>query len=215
MVAGHLAAWDPVAQEEKWRVQYDLPWNGGVLATGGDLVFQGTPYGMLTAYHAKSGEKLWEMYTGSGVIAAPVSFQVGDTQYVSVLSGWGGAFGLIGSEAARSAGVGSEGRIVTFALGARGTPIERVERDEPRLVPVAHQSTSEQIDEGRMLFATYCLVCHGPGAVSGGVITDVRYSSPRVFDQYEAIVLEGRRENRGMPGFSAVIDAGDVMAIRS
>ena len=39
---GWLAAWDPVAQKEVWRVTYDRPWNGGVLATAGDLVFEGT-----------------------------------------------------------------------------------------------------------------------------------------------------------------------------
>ena len=36
MLRGQLIAWDPIAQRERWRVQYDGPWNGGVLATHGD-----------------------------------------------------------------------------------------------------------------------------------------------------------------------------------
>ena len=40
---GHLAAWDPVAQREVWRVQHPTTWNGGLLSTAGNLVFQGRP----------------------------------------------------------------------------------------------------------------------------------------------------------------------------
>ena len=39
---GRLLAWDPVAQREVWRVEHGAPWNGGVLVTAGDLVFEGT-----------------------------------------------------------------------------------------------------------------------------------------------------------------------------
>jgi PQQ-dependent dehydrogenase (methanol/ethanol family) len=62
MVKGHLAAWDPVTQQEVWRVQHDGAWNGGVLATAGNLVFQGTADGRLVAYaadRASNGRKLW------------------------------------------------------------------------------------------------------------------------------------------------------------
>ena len=38
---GHLVAWDPVAQKEVWRAQFEHPWNGGTLATAGNLVFHG------------------------------------------------------------------------------------------------------------------------------------------------------------------------------
>lgn len=39
---GMLVAWDPVAQKARWTVEHPGPWNGGLLATGGGLVFQGT-----------------------------------------------------------------------------------------------------------------------------------------------------------------------------
>ena len=35
---GYLLAWDPVAQKEVWREQYQRPWSGGLLSTAGDLI---------------------------------------------------------------------------------------------------------------------------------------------------------------------------------
>src|SRR3546814_20323537 len=37
---GALLAWDPVAQKPRWKVHHDFLWNGGVLSTAGNLVFQ-------------------------------------------------------------------------------------------------------------------------------------------------------------------------------
>ncbi len=214
LLSGHLLAWDPVAQREAWRVQYTMPWSGGTLATGGNLVFQGTPFGLLTAYRADDGEKLWESYTGSGVIAPPITFESGDTQYIAVMSGWGGAFGTVGSRSARQA-VESEGRIVVYALGATGRPIERQERRETQVTRVDHGASTTDIDAGRRLFNQYCLVCHGYGAVSGGVTPDLRQSSQRVFDSYEAALLEGALVDLGMPDFSPVLDRDDVALIKA
>jgi hypothetical protein len=44
------------------------PWNGGT--TAGNLVFQGTADGRFVACNAKTGEKLWESSTGTGVTAS-------------------------------------------------------------------------------------------------------------------------------------------------
>ncbi len=214
ILTGHLLAWDPVTQREVWRVPYTVPWSGGVLATRGNLVFQGTPFGMLTAYRADTGEKLWESYTGSGVIAPPITFEVGGKQYVAVMSGWGGAFGVIGTRSARLAAE-SEGRIVVYALGADGEAIEQPERAQVQVTRVEHDSSEADIEAGRLLFNKYCLVCHGYGAVGGGVINDLRESSPRIYDFYDEIVLEGQRADRGMPSFAPVLDQESLAQIRS
>ena len=195
--------------------QYTMPWSGGTLATAGNLVFQGTPFGQLTAYRADDGEKLWESYTGSGVIAPPITFESGGTQYIAVMSGWGGAFGIVGSRSARQA-VESEGRILVYALGATGRAIEREERREIRVSPRRPTAPSaEEIDAGRRLFNQYCLVCHGYGAVSGGVTPDLRQSSQRVFDSYEAALLEGALVDVGMPSFAPVLDRDDVALLKA
>ncbi|WP_341648246.1 PQQ-binding-like beta-propeller repeat protein [Thauera humireducens] len=90
---GRLLAWDPVAQKEVWRQEYVSPWNGGTLATAGNVVFQGTADARFIAYDARDGKKLWDTATGSGVIAAPITYEVDGEQYVSVAVGWGGVYG--------------------------------------------------------------------------------------------------------------------------
>ena len=91
---GRLIAWDPVKQQQVWKQDYASPWNGGTLTTAGNLVFQGTADGRFVAYHAKTGDKLWEAPTGTGVVAGPATYMVDGVQYVSIAVGWGGVYGL-------------------------------------------------------------------------------------------------------------------------
>src|SRR5262249_18056328 len=78
---GRLIAWDPVAQKEVWRVERAGPANGGALSTAGGLVFQGTGSGEFTALDAKSGATLWSSQTQTGVMAAPISYEIDGKQY--------------------------------------------------------------------------------------------------------------------------------------
>ena len=112
---GRLVAWDPVKQKEAWRAEYVAPWNGGTLTTAGNLVFQGTADGRFIAYNAKSGEKLWEISTGTGVVAAASTYMIDGKQYVSVAVGWGGVFGI----SQRVTEKQSPGTVYTFAVTER------------------------------------------------------------------------------------------------
>ena len=94
MLKGRLVAWDPVAQEEAWSYEHGGPWNGGVLSTAGGLVFQGTADAHFAAYDAGTGERKWRFFTQTGVVAAPITYQIDGEQYVAVASGWGGSFVL-------------------------------------------------------------------------------------------------------------------------
>ena len=53
---GELLAWDPVARKAAWRVKSPVLEGGGVLATAGNLVFQGRADGVLAAYRATDGK---------------------------------------------------------------------------------------------------------------------------------------------------------------
>ena len=77
-----LMAWDPQQQKAVWRVDYPYLPNGGVLATAGNLVFQGSVDGYFYAYRADNGERLWQFDVQNGVMAAPVSYSVDGEQYV-------------------------------------------------------------------------------------------------------------------------------------
>ena len=98
---GVLRAVNPVSGKIEWEVKNNAPLWSGVLATGGDLVFYGTPEGYLKAVNAKTGEEVWQFQTGSGVIAPPITWDQDGEQYVAVVSGWGGAVPLWGGDVAQ------------------------------------------------------------------------------------------------------------------
>jgi len=114
---GSLRAYDPKTGKMAWEVKNSAPLWGGVLTTGGDLVFWGTPEGFLKAADAKTGKVLWQFQTGSGVVAPPISWQQDGEQYISVVSGWGGAVPLWGGEVAKKVNFLEQGGSVwTFKL---------------------------------------------------------------------------------------------------
>jgi len=114
---GSMRAYDPKTGKMAWEVKNNAPLWGGVLATGGDLVFWGTPEGFLKAADAKTGKVLWQFQTGSGVVAPPITWTQDGEQYISVVSGWGGAVPLWGGEVAKKVNFLEQGGSVwTFKL---------------------------------------------------------------------------------------------------
>jgi alcohol dehydrogenase (cytochrome c) len=114
---GSMRAYDPKTGKMAWEVKNNAPLWGGVLATGGDLVFWGTPEGYLKAADAKTGKVLWQFQTGSGVVAPPITWTQDGEQYISVVSGWGGAVPLWGGEVAKKVNFLEQGGSVwTFKL---------------------------------------------------------------------------------------------------
>jgi alcohol dehydrogenase (cytochrome c) len=84
---GELIAWDPVASKKVWGIKSDLPFNGGTLSTGGNLVFWGDLHGDFKAIDAKSGKVVWSKNLGSGIGAGPITYSVNGKQYVAVVVG--------------------------------------------------------------------------------------------------------------------------------
>jgi quinohemoprotein ethanol dehydrogenase len=210
---GHLLAWDPVAQKERWRVPYIVMWNGGTLTTAGNLVFQGTADGRFVAYSADKGAKLWEVTVGTGVIASPVTYEIDGAQYVSIMVGWGGAFALTGGSLGLPA---TPGRLLTFALNGKQQLPVIAAKATAAPTDIELNASAEVIGKGGDLFARSCAVCHGIAALGGGgVLPDLRYSSPATFNSYQKIVLNGSLASEGMPGFKQTLTAEDVEAIRA
>ena len=112
---GYLSAIDPMTGKSKWQ----MPWPGqpsmaGTLSTGGGLVFTGAATGEVIAVDAQTGQKLWQFQTGSGIIGLPVTWERNGTQYVSIVSGGGGVWALLGDE--RMAQTPAGGSVWTFAI---------------------------------------------------------------------------------------------------
>jgi PQQ-dependent dehydrogenase (methanol/ethanol family) len=111
---GAVIAWDPMAGKIVWKDKENLAAYGGTLNTAGGVVFYGTMEGWLKAVDAKTGTKLWEFKTPSGIIGSPMTYVGPDgKQYVAVLSGIGGWAGI-----GVAAGIGAEDP--TAGLGALG-----------------------------------------------------------------------------------------------
>lgn len=98
---GALRAIDPKTGKWVWEYKNNAPLWGGVLTTGGNLVFFGTPEGYLNALDAKTGEVVWRFQTGSGIVGIPVTWEMDGEQYIAVPSGWGGAVPLWGGDVAK------------------------------------------------------------------------------------------------------------------
>lgn len=112
---GYLSAIDPNTGKSKWQMPWpSVPSMAGTLVTGGGLVITGAATGEVIAVDADSGDKLWQFQTGSGIIGLPVTWEQDGQQYVSIVSGSGGVWGLLGDE--RMGNVPAGGSVWTFAL---------------------------------------------------------------------------------------------------
>jgi quinohemoprotein ethanol dehydrogenase len=208
---GRLIAWDPVQQKAAWTTEYVSPWNGGTLATAGDLVFQGTADGRLVAYDAAKGTKLWDAALGNGVVAAPMTYEIDGKQYISIAAGWGGVFG----QTQRATDHESAGIVYTFAIGgdAKYPDVARY-----KLGPLIQGVKYDPKDAaaGAPLYFSNCLFCHGVPAVDkGGNIPNLAYVDAEAIDKLEAAVFGKQFADRGMPDFNGKLKPEDVEKIKA
>jgi quinohemoprotein ethanol dehydrogenase len=82
-----FVAWDPVANKERWRIDFNP--SGGALSTAGQLIFVGENGGRFMALDPATGTTLWETKLMTG-IATPVTYELDGVQYVAVMSGVAG-----------------------------------------------------------------------------------------------------------------------------
>jgi quinohemoprotein ethanol dehydrogenase len=214
---GHLAAWDPVARKEAWRVELGHPWNGGVVSSAGNLVFQGTAMGEFVAYRADTGERLWSAETQAGVLAAPITYAVDGEQYVAIEVGWGGAFGLAAGELARDSHIASNlPRVLVYKLGGTAA-LPRLPLPVPAILdPPPDTATPAVVVEGKALYHTYCSSCHGDSATGSGVLPDLRYSGLiKSSEAFDLTVRQGARSDKGMVAFKDEISPQDLEKIRA
>jgi quinohemoprotein ethanol dehydrogenase len=217
-----LQAWDPVAQEEVWRVKHEIE-NGpaGVLSTAAGLVFQGNRSGEFVAYDDLTGERIWSTLTQAGTMAAPSTFEVDGQQHVALLVG-SPALPTEGPGAAAATTLAStnNSRILVYRIGG--------EAQLPR-VPVNTESDVEfeipQIDvpyeviaSGETAYNNACAVCHGSNGISlrPDTYPDLRRSSRMISeDEWNSVVLEGELLDNGMISFANILENGEAEAIRS
>ena len=217
---GELLAWDPIAGKAAWRVPHVGPWNGGTLATAGNLVFQGTAQGEFSAYSADKGVKLWSFDGQSGIIAPPMTYSVNGEQYVAVLVGWGGSYAVsAGILSGKSGNIRNISRLLVFKIGGKVQLPPPPPQNKLPLDPPPFTGKPEQVAHGQALYGRYCLVCHGDGAISGGINPDLRYSVYITAPEgIRAVVMDGAlmkaEHPKGMVSFKSEMGPDDAEDIR-
>jgi quinohemoprotein ethanol dehydrogenase len=212
---GYLLAWDPVAQKEVWREQYQRPWSGGLLSTAGDLVLQGTSDGRFIAFDAASGEILWSVDTGQGIIAPPITYMIDDEQYIAVQVGYGGAYALAGAFPSANKNPAQDGRMLVFKLGGEemSPPVQSIAKVNP-VVP-SMTTDALTIARGEYEYHEHCQFCHGAGVIGGGVIPDLRYLDEVGHKTFLGVILGGMHSEKGMASFKDVLSLEQANQIQA
>ena len=72
------------------------------------------------------------------------------------------------------------------------------------------------IEQGSVHFARNCAVCHGPLAVSSGVLPDLRWSAiAGNKDAWKGVVIDGNLAANGMVSFADYLTPDEADAIRA
>jgi quinohemoprotein ethanol dehydrogenase len=214
---GELLAWDPIRKRAAWRVQIPGSWGPGPVATAGGLVFSGDATAHLNAYDARDGQQLWSAFTGVAVTGPPITFSHEGRQFVAVLTGPPTS---LEANFARRAGITwnfyeHPRRLLIYALDGRAQlpPTPPLRLVQP-LAGSRGVATTLAAD-GKLLFLSHCVTCHGGDVISGGAAPDLRASPvPTSSAAFSRVVREGGLEAAGMPRFSE-LTSRDAEAIRA
>jgi len=210
---GFLRAWDPVHQRLAWEVPTASDWDGGVLSTGGGLVFQGNAAGYLNVYAADNGHRLAHIQLGTGVLAAPMTYRVAGVQYVALLAGFGGnAVNYLLPKDSAAYTRDNGGRIIAFKLDGGAVPLPSILPEQPFPAPPPHEGPPAKVAAGEVLYNRFCGRCHMLGR---GVLPDLRRLSPDQHKMFYDIVLNGALVPLGMGRWDDVLSRSDAEAIHA
>lgn len=212
-----LRAWDPIAQKVIWEQETSSGvrgYDGGVLSSAGNLVFQGRGSGELWVYAADSGKVLKTVQTGSHIMAAPMTYAVNGEQFVAVQVGYGGAAITVGPIPRSSAALKfeNENRIIAFKLGGGAVPTPAPRADEPFPQPPSQTANAARVHAGEIKFIQECSRCHVLGPSS---TPDLRKLSSGRHAAFNDIVLRGALAPNGMEKFDDLLSGKDVENIHA
>ena len=207
---GMLIAWNPILRKKVWTIPQKADWNGGLLATVSNLVFQGTAQGDFICYDGENGKVLWKMNLGGGIIAAPISYELEGTQYVSIAVGWGGGYGM-----KKKFTPLQTGRVFTFKLNGNAS-IPTFNKPVHLVKPNVNFATNtNEFKQGETLFWKYCGTCHVVDEGGGGLAPDLAYSNIAANSQHLlSIVHDGAYLPLGMPKFGDRLSKEDILKIQ-
>src|SRR5688500_838529 len=151
------------------------------------------------------------------IMAAPMTYEIDGTQYVAIMAGSGGSWGMIGGDAnIKGNNLPNISRLLVFAIGGTAKLPPAPPRPERKLSPPPATASAATVGAGAAAFGMYCGNCHGAGAISLGILPDLRYSERlKSAEDWKSVVLDGILEDEGMASFALVLDEKSADAIRA
>jgi PQQ-dependent dehydrogenase (methanol/ethanol family) len=215
---GTLIAWDPLKQETRWRHDVGKPYQGGTLATAGNLVFQGRGEGQFTAYRADSGELLWSYEVGSSMVGAPSTVEVDGEQIILIAAGSGTTSSGLIVIPQISALPGGPARLLAFSLNGQATLPQSSKQVQPFNRPTAPEPSAALVLKGKQIWEeNFCEACHGFKAIGGGAgsVPDLRRVVPMPLNVFSGFVRGGLLKDNGMPVFANAIREHELPALHA
>ena len=208
-----LRAIDPISGKIVWEQASQSAWDGGVMSTAGNLVFQGDAAGQLNVYAADSGKFLTRVDLGTSVMSAPMTYRIAGTQYVAVLAGYGGGnLAIPFAPTSAAFRYGNEGRLIALKLDGGPLPKPDPQGDLPLAQPPTGRGLPAEIAQGAVLYNRYCSRCHVFGRA---VLPDLRRISLATDGLFYDIVLKGIYASQGMARWDDVLSKADAQAIHA
>ena len=205
-----MTAWDPVKQKLAWSIPQKTFWNAGTLTTAGNLLFQGRSDGQFLAYDASNGETLWSFNAGLGISSPPITYKIGDRQYLALLVGFGGGYSAIGGKDAHELGWSYKThtrRLIVFSLDGKAEVPDLPPPHVPKpLVDPQFKIDAKLAEAGAGEYGK-CSGCHGWNMYASGYAPELRSSIiPTELESFRDIVKNGARVDKGMPAFPEITD---------
>jgi mono/diheme cytochrome c family protein len=200
-----VGAFDPITGQYKWRHPLESNYNGGVLATRSGLMFQGEGTGDFVVRETDTGMPIWS-YRAPGTFRSTsvMSYQIDNTQYIAAMMNGNRTIDLGGT-------------LVVFKLNGNSTlQVSDIVQSEIPDQP-ADDYSSELVNEGDSLYHAQCASCHGGIGIPSEVAIvapDLRLMTLATHSDFEDIVINGARSERGMPDFEDALTNEQIEAIR-
>ena len=169
---------------------------------------------------ADSGQLLWKLKTGSATQASPVSYMLGDKQYVLIPVGASGISRFMVPLYGTADDAKGPSRLIAFTLNGKQSLPEVSTSTMSVPEPPKQTGSKEMIAEGEQLYeVAACGVCHGSTAVGqrsiSSSIPDLRYMRKDQHTNFKDTVIKGYRRQMGMLPFDQIINNEQVEAIHA
>jgi len=209
----YLLAWDPVNMKEVWKHRNA---RSGVMATAGNLVFQGTTPNSFSAFRADTGERVWTTDTQANVAGGSASYTVDGEQYVAVVAAGQATPLIAGGSLGNSYWAPNYARLLVYRVGGKAVLPAAAAWTPPPLTPPDDFGDAALLARGEAHYNAHCASCHDNSSRLSSLFPDLRYAGAlHSADAFKAIVIDGALESNGMVSFRRVLKPQDAEAIRA